>query len=1170
LTPPHPTPYKTLHTFYFTGKVSLLPQITGSLQLLRSRRFPNLEEMITVNAFQSVIQSLRSAYPRQVRLLLPFLFTISCASALGQTDTGSIVGIVQDPSNAVVVGAQVEVTNSATNVTRTFTTNTNGGYQALQLIPGVYSVTVSRAGYSSSIRKNITVDVQSRAQADFTLALGTVQQQVEVTSSTQLLQTQSAEVAGVLSSQTINDLPLNGRDYDTLALLQPGVFHDASVSVANPAEGRFSANGNLELQNYYQLDGIDNNTGSENLQEQSAQAVIPPPDALQEFVLQTRTYSTEFGTSAGAVVNVSTKSGSNAFRGNVWEYAENSALNANTFFNNYGSLPKGRFSQNQFGGVFGGPIKRNRTFFFASYEALLSSQAQTVTSTVPTAAMKIGDFSSVSTSHPLTALASNQTGCITGNVVSTTIPGCIDPVGQAILNLYPNPSPQLGDVTQFTGNPNYQFVTTVPTDNQTIDVRIDHTVNQKNQIFGRFAYDHSNYQAPLWTLNPDAGNGAFSTQYILHDQSLALGWTLTPSSSLVNTAHFGYLRDYSHSDPIGLTLGTSDAPKYGLTGIPVTPETAGLPPNYISGLTTIGSSIYRPQFQVAQVYQFVDDVYKLLGKHSLQFGYEYHQNALNFFDIEAPQGVIFSQGIYSNTSGFGIADYLMGNVSEALYETALEVNNYLRGNSLYGQDTWRVTPKLTVNYGVRYELYPPFWLERDNRTANFSPANGGEMITATGKGTYGRTLIHPDNVDFAPRVGFAYHMAPAIVWRGGYGIFHQFINRIGSESMLQLNPPFLQNVAVSQQQGSTTPVFQLKNGFPVAQYLAAGIFLPQQHLRAQDPNERTSYVEQASFGPQVQLSSNTVFNLTWIGNWGRKMNRLRDANQGVVTGFSGGSPIVAHPYANLYAPATPGGTAQQAFLELATNDGNTDFNALELSLQRQFSHRLMYQISYTWSHNMADFVDNLTGGSTPQNAYDYAHEMSNSPQDVRHRFVASGTWELPIGEGGWVLNNSSVASRLIGNWQVNAIVNLQTGIPFTVTASDVSGTGSNHAFYPNCVGNPDMGASKDPSQYVGSKSTGHYLNFAAFGAPATGTFGSCRPRMFHGPGLNESDLSLFKSFPIKRLYKFEFRAEFFNAFNHPSFANPSASLAAGPTAFAKSTATTTSPRYIQLAGKFFF
>lgn len=1112
-------------------------------------------------------QTVNRSFMMRLLVLAVSVPLLAGISARAQTDTGAIVGTVRD-SSGIVPGAQVEVTNVATNVSRKLVTNSAGQYQALQLIPGSYLVRVSRSGYETQIRQNITVNVQSRIEADFNLKVGAIQQVVRVSSMAASLQTQSAGVATVLPTQTVNQLPLNGRNYDQLALLAPGTYHMPSAEVANPAEGRFSANGNLELQNYFQLDGIDNNTGSENLQEQSTQAVIPPPDALGEFSVQTRTYSAEFGTSAGAVINASTKSGTNRFHGDVWDYIQNGIFDANTWFNKYGGVPRGVFNQNQFGGTLGGPIIRNHTFFFAAYQQLLSNQQETVYATVPTAAMKTGDFSSVLATHPMTAVANGQSGCIRGNIISSS---CIDPVGKAIFNLYPNPSPQLvANPAVFTGAPNYQFVSDVPNNTRQLDVRIDHTLNPKNQLFGRYAFDVSDYQTPMWTGNPIAGNGNFSTQYILHDQSLALGWTYTPSSNTVNTAHFGFLRDFAHSDPVDLQLGVSDAPKFGLNGVPVTPETAGIPPNYIFGLQTIGSSIYRPQFQVAQVYQFVDDYYRLIGKHSLQFGYEYHENSLNFFDIEAPQGTWFSEGIYTNTLGFGAGDYLLGDMGLAIYETALEVNNFMRGNSFYGQDTWRFLPNLTVNYGVRYELYPPFWLNRTNQTANFTPANGGGFVTATSGGWYKRTLIHPDYANWAPRVGFAYHVARPVVLRGGFGIFHQFVNRVGSESMLQLNPPFLLDDELSQSLGSTTPVFQLKNGFPAATLKAQGISLPSLHIRAQDPNERTPYVEQVSFGPEIQLTGNTLLSLYYVGNWGRKENRLRNANQGIVTGYSGASPIVTFPYSNLNSQTTAvDGLGTHAFLELATNDGNSDYNALEVNLNRHFTRGLMYQISYTWSHNMADFVDNLTGGAFPQNAYDYAHEMSNSAEDVRSRFTGAYTWVLPIGKGGWVMNNNSKLANVIGGWQFNGIINLQTGIPFNVSAPDVSDTGSNHNEYPNCVGDPYKGATSDPHQYAGSNAPGFFINPVAFSIPSAGKFGSCRPRMFHGPGIQDENLSLFKSFSVGGERSLEFRGEFFNAFNHPNFANPSGDIAF-PAAFGKSTNTTTNPRIIQFTGKFFF
>ncbi len=1181
-----------------------------------------------MHAFDLSAHRARITCIRRAWIALAVLLALMALPAFAQTDTGAIVGMVQDHTNARVPGATVDVTDTATGVTRTYTTNGEGDYEALQLIPGVYSVTVKHGGFTTAIRKNVTVNVQGRVQVDFDLSVSGGQQEVVVSEATAELQTQSAEVSGVMPSQELNDLPLNGRDYDNLVLTQPGIFRDTSV--ANPAEGRFSSNGNLELQNYFQLDGIDNNSKSENLQEQSTQSVIPPPDALQEFVLQTRTYSAEFGTSAGAVVNVSTKSGTNQFHGDAWDYIQNGALNANAYFNNYNGIPRGQYDQNQFGGTFGGPIKRDKTFFFVSYENLISHTQQTETSTVPTAAMVGGDFSAATngsymSKFTMSPTVPGQAGCITNNVIKSS---CFDSVGQAIMKLYP--APNIAPTTTFTGAANYAYVGEVPNNTRTLDVRIDNTLNKTNQIFGRYAFDWANYSSPpTWTANAVAGNGAnFPTAYILHDQSVALGWTDTLSKNKVNTVHFGYLRTFAHSDPVGVPVGKSQAATLiGLQGVPQTPWSFGIPPFEESGFTAIGGSYYRPQYQVAQTYQILEAFYWIKGTHSLQFGYEYHQDALNFFDIEAPQGIVYDSGIYTNSNGFGGGDLLLGDVSQLILTQPDEVNNYIRGNSFYAQDTWRANSKLTLNYGLRYELYPPFWLNRENRTANFScgsqpypqcissgpPANGGTIVKAvSGNGWSGDTQMQTDHLGFAPRIGAAYHITNPLVVRAGYGVFHQFINRIGSESMMQLNPPFVGQWQVAQSPGSTIPVFQMDTatGMNSGQYESAtsladlltpgpavtcvtgtlvngtcvnGVAggLPTQHVRVQGVNNRTSYIEQTSFGLQYQVSGNTIVSANYIGNWGRKMNRVQNANQGFIkscptcatvtpnaviyfplTSFNSGNTIDANDSSN--------GAGQHAFVELATNDGNTDYDALELNLQRQMSHRLMYNLSYTWSHNLADFVDNLTGGDTPQDAHNYAHEMSNSAQDVRHRFTGSGTYTLPIGQGGIVMNNNSLASRLIGNWKANAIVTLQTGEPLSVTATNVSDTGGNSAFYANCNGNPFTGASKSPGAFVGVHATGFFINPAAFSAPTLGTYGTCRPRIYHGPGLEDEDLSLFKSFPVTEADSIEMRFEFFDAFNHPSFGNPSTNISTSGANFGKSTSTTSGPRIMQIAIKFYF
>lgn len=1089
-------------------------------------------------------------------------------TAWGQIDRGAITGILHDENGAVVVGATVEIRNVATGVSTKAVTNGDGLYQALALIPGTYSVEATAPSFGPAKNPSVEINVNTRAQVDFTLRAGAAQEQIEVREGAVHLQTQSADVSDVIGATQINDLPLNGRRYADLALLAPGIFKNPSV--ANAAPDRFSSNGNLETQNYFALDGVDNNSGSTNLQEGSVQNVQPPPDAIQEFRLQTRTYTTEFGASAGAVINTSIKSGTNEFHGDAWEYARNNVLDANTYFNKQKGIQNGHFSQNQFGGTIGGPILHDRTFFFADYQGLRSVQDTTKSSVVPSARMKTGDFSELSsTAYPLNSLATGQAGCITPATMQIAA-NCIDPTALKLAALFPDPNDPT--VPVWTGSNNYNYVYGLPTQTNSTDGRIDHKINENNQIFGRYSYLRQHRQDAPWTANLLAGNGGFATDYNIHNQGLALGYTRIFSSSAVNQARFGFSRDYAHSDPIGLTLGKSAAADYGLTGIPPSPYEAGLPPIVISGMVTLGVDRFRPQFQVPQVWQFIDTFTKLEGNHSLMFGYEYHRNTNNYLDLQAPQGYMASNGIYTQKSGFGMADFMLGDVSTALYNTALVVHDLLPGHSFFGQDTWRVARNLTVTYGLRYDLYAPL-LNRTNAVSNFSGAGGGSLVVA--KASAGswrdRSLINPDKNNLAPRFGFSYQPAERVVFRGGYGVFYQFVNRIGSESAIAQNLPFLKQIVVTQSSGSVDPVFLLKNGFPGSTYAAATVPLTAQKTNWQDPNQRTSYVQQASFGPQFQISPSTVFELDWVGNWGRKMNRLRNANQGQVMGYANAKQaIVQYPYANLNTTSTAiAGAGTHAFLELATNDGNTSYNALEASVRRQMTRRLGYQVSYTWSHNLSDYADNLTATSTPQNAYDYAHERSNSPFDQRQRFVASGEWLLPIGAGGWLLNSDSLYSRLLGNWQLNAIVTLQTGNPFSVTAPDNSQTGGNHASYADCTGAPFANTTSNRAQISNPNAPGVFISPGAFQTPGAGAFGSCRPRMYYGPGRENTDLSLFKQFPLGEVRKIELRFEFFNAFNHANFANPSADTSNTAT-FGKVNSTVADPRQIQLAAKFYF
>ena len=1108
----------------------------------------------------------RLAFAARTSLLAAFV--VAVPALFGQIDTGSIVGRVADPTGSAVPNAVILVTNTATNVTAATHTNSDGQYQVTALPPGVYSVKASAAGFATEIASAIEIHVQSRPSVDFTLKLGQISDVVEVTSTAPLLQTQTADVGGVVESQQIVDLPLNGRRYADLALLEAGVQKLPAANVANAAPDRFSSNGNLETQNYFSLDGVDNNSGSTNLQEGSVQIVQPPPDALQEFRVQTRTYSSEFGTSAGAVVNATIKSGTNQFHGNAFEFLRNNVLDANSFFNNSGGVPIGHFSQNQFGGTFGGPIVRNKTFFFADYQRFTSRQATTVDSTVPTPLMKEGNFSELSS--PLNGSpVAGQAGCVIANVIQ---PACVDPTAQKLIALFPNPNIPNAVATQgqpgsWTGGSNYQYQTAVPNDTYSWDMRIDHTINQKNQLFGRYSDYNVNRQDPLWTANPIAGNGDFATQYLIHGHGVALGLTTTLRPNLLNELRGGFSRDFAHSDPIGLSAGSSQAEQYGLTGVPQGPSAEGIPPININGLTRLGSSPWRPQYQISQVWQLLDSLSWLKGNHSFKFGYEHIHTSDNFQDIRSPQGEISVNGIYTAGGSFGLPDFLLGNVDSVRFTTPLVVHNYMLGNSFYAQDNWRVSKNLTVNYGIRYELFSPV-LNHQNEVSNFTAANGGGLVTAplNASGWYQRSLIHPDDNDIAPRFGLAYRLGDRAVLRGGYGIFYQHSNRIGSESILQLNPPYLLDKDITQFLGSNTPVIQLRNGFPSSQFVPGSADLTNIQLRAQDPNQRTGYVEQTSFGPQFELSHNTTLDVTYVGNWGHKMNRLRNSNQGIVTDYGAdGTPVIVFPYANLNNNAA----GNHAFLEMATNDGNTAYNAMQVALTRRFDAGLSFGLDYTWSHNIADFADNLTNTAEPQNAYNYSAERSNSVFDVRHKFVGNAVWDLPVGKGKRFLGGGGLSDWILGGWQLNAILSLQTGTPFSVYAPDMSGTGSQFS-RPSCIGNPLAGATTNPSRYVNG-GPGFLINPAAFALPGLGQFGNCAPYAFYSPGISNVDMSLFKSFHFTESSRLELRSEFFNALNHPNFNTPNnyySPQSAGSVGQVGSTRT--DPREIQFALKLYF
>jgi hypothetical protein len=1128
------------------------------------------------------------------------IMAIAIVPAIAQIDTGSIVGSVADTNGAMIPGAKLTITNQATGVPLVTTSNGQGQYQTQPLIPGVYSVLSTAPGFAPQTFKDIEINVQSRVAVNFKLSVGGTSQEVTVSANDAgQLQTQSADLGGVVDTKEINDLPLNGRNYATLALLQAGV--NKFYAGPNEVSDGFSVNGNSELQNYFTLDGIDNNSNSANLIEGSTQAVQPQPDALGEFRIQTRTYNAEFGNAAGGVINASIKSGTNKFHGNAYDYIKNDAFDANYFFNSpsRNDVAKQPYKQNQYGGTLGGPIRREHTFFFVDYQQVLIHTSDTELSNVPTLLMKgqsslepgVFDFKELNGIN-LNAGVPSQAGCIVGNVVKAS---CLDPVGVKLMQGFPDPNiPAQVALAGQTGSyslstPNYSY--NAPANNNTwsTDVKIDHTINDKNRIYGRYSFFHSDGADPQWTADPVYGSSNFAAATENHGQSFVISYIHTLSASAVNEARVGYTRNLGANNPSpSLPLGQSAASKFGLTGVPVTSYTYGLPSISVSGFRSFGDSTYRPQHYASSVYQFFDDFSYLKDRHSFKFGFQYHRFTSNFLDLENVQGAFTVNGQYSGVTNFGGSDLLLGNANSASYETLDTPHEYQPGYNFYGQDTWRVTDHLTLNLGLRYELYSPL-LERNNNVAAFSPDNGGEIVTAdhSDKSWYGQSFVHPDKLNFAPRFGFVYQVAPKFLFRGGYGIFYQHLDRYGSEGVPSLNAPYLVQTSLNQSNGSTTPVFQLQNGFPSSTLVAQAGQLPALYtltIRWQDPNRRTGYVSQPSFGTQIQVTRNTTASVDYVGNFARKMGRIMNANEGIPVysasqGFQGSYFL----YQNLInwsgvGPSNPHYFTQAANLEYVRGDGNVNFNSLQATIDHRLTQGLSFGASYAWAHSFQDFNVPINGNFVGENSYrNHAHERSDSTLDVRNRFVAHAQYEVPTGRGRRYFNTTPIMKDILGPWQINAVYSVQGGNPFTIYG-DQGDQAQNHDGYADCISNPYAGATKNAMKYTPGGG-GFYINPNAYGDPTSdsalgsqyyyGHFGTCRPYSVHAPGYRNTDFNIFRNIQIHGSMRAEFRAEAFNLFNNVNFAAPYAYIGV-PSSFGQVTSTVGNPRNLQFAFKLFF
>jgi hypothetical protein len=1083
--------------------------------------------------------------------LLALLF-LCPPTALAQQETATITGEVRDASGALVPRATIIVTNVGTNISTRTETNNEGSYTVPSLRPGEYLVTAEASGFSQTIRSGVTLQVAQVARIDVTLQAGQVTETVEVVARTPLLETQTSSRGSVIDQRKIVDLPLNGRDYNQLALLSPGVLPGTPRLASVNFKGVLNVNGNRTFNNVFLLDGVDNISYSNSFRGENVQLVQPSIEALQEFRIQTNAYSAEFGRSSGAVVNATIKSGTNSVRGSVYEFLRNDVLDANNFFSNALGAPKPRRNRNQFGAAVGGPLVRNRTFWFGDYEGLRDKEGVPRVRQVPTAAEKAGVFSTA-VFDPFTAGRPEFPRNAQGQWV---IPrDRWDPVGAAIVAMIPDPN--------VPGSTIYASTPVTATRQDQFDVRVDHQFTTNLNMFGRYSFvDTDTFRpAPLPGLAEGSFNDAFGSN-LNRSQGLALGLTWVLSSTMVGDLRFGFARGNYFTYPPN--FGVDGAAEVGLRNVPNDPSiVGGVPKVNIQGFDAVGRHTSTPQFQTPRSWNPRATFSWTRGAHFIKFGGEFLHVETRINDLNATVGRMNFENRFTNRA---VGDLLLGLPSQLALTSFTVMDQGQDMQFYFAQDDYKVTPKLTLNLGIRYEYATPP-LEKENRFVNFDPQTGTPIVAQDGD-IFERALIHPDRNNFAPRVGFAYVPASRWVVRGAYGVFYTHTVRQGREGLLGFNPPYLvdnllqTSVTGAAAVASAAP-FRLVNGYPSG-LLDPTSLSPTVMRRAQDPNQRTPYIQQYNLGVQYELMTDLLLDVAYVGNKGTALPGFRNLNQrAVITNPNGSQSAGARPY-----PAF-------GDIQWMENRVSSNYNSLQTRLEKRFSNGLTGLVSYTWGKALTDAPDHIStsGGGAgvdtgtfrePQDGNNLRAERGLAEFDVKHRFVASYIWELPFGHGRRFGNDwNTAANFLLGGWQLTGIHVLQSGLGLTATlgGASVLNIGGERRARPNLVGDPVLPESQ--------RTLNRWFNTDAFAAfsPAPQAFGNAGVGIMRGPGVINLDFTLAKNFALAGQRSVQFRAEVFNLLNRPNFGPPN--IARDSSGFGQ-ILTAGNARIMQFGLKFYF
>jgi outer membrane receptor protein involved in Fe transport len=1127
--------------------------------------------------------------------------------AWSQEVTASITGTVSDPSNAAVAGAKVTAKSVERGLTYNALTNDSGLYRISQLPVGTYELKVEKPGFSSVSHPAFVLTLNQIARIDIGMKVGQVSETVEVTGAAPVLETDVTQVDTIINAATNDNLPLASRNYVQLTLLAPGSVSTDPSSFNNGNNtggygGRPLINGNREQANNFLLDGMDNNQVSDNLL-----GYTPAPDAIQEFNLITNNAPAEFGNFQGGIVNATIKSGTNGFHGDVWEYFRNDHLNANSWSNNLHGNPKDKLRWNMFGGTLGGPILKNRLFFFADYQGQrFDIPSSSTTNTVFTAAERNGDFGAVcSTGFNPSGICNDPAGQLYNPCASFSAPCTpsstpagtrspfpfnriptvmISPVAANLFasNLYPAP---------INGNIQQNAVDTVASafNVDQGDLKVDFKATDKDNISYRFTRAYQNNPS---THSQVLLSNTFSTTPIYNTVG---DWTRMISNNLVNDLRLGWSHVTLNSGnswasgvgQFGNTLGIGNGNPAGLDGL--------LAINFSNtAVDNLGAAETTQSFD-DHVWQLEDSANWTHGRHNLKFGGQWWRQIIKTFYAgnNGQLGLMNFDGRFTSpapgaSGGDGAADFVLGLPFEfgrgvSTGKTWEQSSNVI---GIYAQDTWRVTDRLTLNLGLRYDAHTP-WVETNNAQANYNFSTGN--IDLAGKNGASRALYHGfyGGRDFQPRVGFAW--TPAMlgdhtVIRGAFTV-SSYLEGTGTNLRLPLNPPFTPAEIDTVYNNVALPLTNTTNGIAGSASSAscdppAFACYAQAFLRVWDPDVQPAIANQWNLTVQHQFAHDTTFQIGYVGQKGTHLMVPFDFAQRVLLPNSAcatppctaPSPFFAkNPtlYAVLGDPAQGGLGARVSGTK---SNGNMEYNSLQAVLQKQLSHGLQYQVSYTFSKCMSDSTgyygawnNALSASAYWQNVYDQRAEWAPCYYDATHVLSAYAIYDLPFGRGKALAHDASRAvDAIIGGWEISPILTFRTGFPLPVYgAQDNSGTFSRGS-RANCNSLPSVTS----DQFVPDVGIQWFTNNGNFTNPAVGSFGNCAPQLggLRGPHYTDVDLSLHKNFQITERFRLQFRTDFINAFNHVQFNAPDMSLGAtmGQITSAQP------PRNIQLALKLYY